>query len=42
MARGKFDIYVYAHWKGILDPKLMGKLSAHYGKGKKVFSFEYR
>ena len=41
MARGKFDIYVYAHWKGILDPKLMGKLSAHYGKGKKVFSFEY-
>lgn len=41
MARGKFDIYVYAHWKRISDPKLMGKLSVHYGKGKKAFSFEY-
>jgi serine/threonine-protein kinase HipA len=41
MAGDKFEIYVYAHWKGIPDPKLMGKLSAHYGKGKKAFSFEY-
>lgn len=41
MAGDKFDIYVYAHWKGIPDPKLMGKLSAHYGKGKKAFSLEY-
>lgn len=41
MARDKFDIYVYAYWKGILDPKLMGKLSTYYGKGKKAFSFEY-
>lgn len=41
MAKDKFDIYVFAHWKGIPAPKMMGKLSAHYGKGKKAFSFEY-
>lgn len=41
MARGKFDIYVYAHWKGMQGPQLMGILSAHYAKGKKAFSFEY-
>lgn len=41
MAQNKFDIYVYAHWKGMQDPKLMGILSAHFAKGKKVFSFEY-
>lgn len=41
MAKNKFDIYVYAHWKGMMDPKLMGILSAHFAKGKKAFSFEY-
>ncbi|WP_028296289.1 type II toxin-antitoxin system HipA family toxin [Olivibacter sitiensis] len=41
MAKDKFDIYVYAHWKGMPDPKLMGILSAHFAKGKKAFSFEY-
>lgn len=41
MAKSKFDIFVYAHWKGMPDPKLMGILCAHYGKGKKSFSFEY-
>lgn len=41
MAQGKFDIYVYAHWKGMPDPIFMGMLSAHFAKGKKVFSFEY-
>jgi len=41
MAKNKFDIFVYAHWKGMPDPKLMGILCAHYGKGKKSFSFEY-
>lgn len=41
MAKGKFDIYVYAHWKGMQEPQLMGILSAHYAKGKKAFSFEY-
>lgn len=41
MAKSKFDIFVYAHWKGMPDPKFMGILCAHYGKGKKSFSFEY-
>ncbi len=41
MKQGKFDIYVFADWKGMAAPKLMGILSAHYGKGKKAFGFEY-
>jgi len=41
MAHNKFDIYVYAHWKGMAEPKLIGTLSAHFAKGKKAFSFEY-
>jgi len=41
MAQNKFDIYIYAHWKGMSEPKLIGILSAHYAKGKKAFSFEY-
>ena len=41
MKQGKFDIYVFADWKGMAEPKLMGVLSAHYGKGKKSFGFEY-
>jgi serine/threonine-protein kinase HipA len=41
MQQGKFDIYVFADWKSLSEPKLMGILSAHYGKGKKAFSFEY-
>lgn len=41
MAQNKFDIYVYAHWKGMGEPKLAGILSAHFAKGKKAFSFEY-
>ncbi|MCS3555871.1 MULTISPECIES: type II toxin-antitoxin system HipA family toxin [unclassified Sphingobacterium] len=41
MAQNKFDIYVYAHWKGMMDPKLIGILAAHFAKGKKAFSFEY-
>ncbi len=41
MAQHKFDIYVFAHWKGMPEPKLIGTLAAHYGKGKKAFSFEY-
>ena len=41
MAQNKFDIYVYADWKGMPDPKLVGMLSAHFAKGKKAFSFEY-
>lgn len=41
MAQNKFDIYVYAHWKGMQEPKKMGILSAHFAKGGKTFSFEY-
>jgi len=41
MATGKQNIYIYAHWKGLEDPQLMGVLSALYAKGKKAFSFEY-
>ncbi|MBD0725375.1 toxin HipA [Flavobacterium sp. L1I52] len=41
MAQNKTDIYVYAHWKGMSEPKLIGILSAQQAKGKKTFSFEY-
>ncbi len=41
MATGKLDIYVYAHWQGMPEPKMIGVLAAHYAKGKKAFSFEY-
>ncbi|MBL7712134.1 MAG: HipA domain-containing protein [Chitinophagaceae bacterium] len=41
MVQNKFDIYVYAHWKGMSEPRLIGLLSAHFAKGKKAFSFEY-
>jgi serine/threonine-protein kinase HipA len=41
MATGKTDIWVYAHWLGMAEPKCMGILSAHRAKGRKVFSFEY-
>ena len=41
MAKKKFDIYVYAHWQGMDVPIEMGILSAHFGKGKKAFSFQY-
>lgn len=37
----KTDIYVYAHWKGMQEPKIVGILSAQQAKGKKAFSFEY-
>lgn len=37
----KTEIYVYAHWKGIQEPKIIGILSAQQAKGKKAFSFEY-
>lgn len=41
MAQQKSDIYVFTHWKGMPEPKLMGVLSVHHAKGKKAFSFEY-
>jgi len=41
MAIQKIDLYVYADWKGIDGPLLMGVLSAHQAKGRKAFSFTY-
>lgn len=41
MAANKTDIWVYAHWKGLAEPQLIGILSAHQAKGRKAFSFEY-
>lgn len=41
MAKGKFDIYVFADWIGLKEPTLVGTLSAHFAKAKKAFSFEY-
>jgi serine/threonine-protein kinase HipA len=41
MAQGKFDIYVYADWKGLRGAVQIGILSAHFAKAKKAFSFEY-
>lgn len=41
MAKGKFDIYVFADWVGLEKPRLIGTLSAHLAKVKKAFSFEY-
>ncbi len=41
MKTHKKDIFVFAHWLGMENPKLIGMLSAHQGKGRKSFSFEY-
>ncbi|MFT4801109.1 MAG: serine/threonine-protein kinase HipA [Flavobacteriaceae bacterium] len=41
MANNKTDIFVYAHWLGMHEPKMIGILSAHQGKGRKSFSFKY-
>ncbi|MBA0885137.1 type II toxin-antitoxin system HipA family toxin [Flavobacterium undicola] len=41
MSTNKIDIYVYAHWKEMSEPKIIGILSAQQAKGKKAFSFEY-
>ncbi len=37
----KTDIYVYAHWSGMQQPLVVGILSAHQGKGRRSYSFEY-
>lgn len=41
MKQGKINIFVFADWRGLIEPKLIGALTAHYAKGKKAFSFEY-
>jgi serine/threonine-protein kinase HipA len=37
----KRDIYVYADWLNINEPKLMGVLTSDLLRGKEIFSFEY-
>jgi len=37
----KRHVYVYAHWKGMDNPFLMGTLYSERLKGKEIFSFEY-
>ncbi|OYU84931.1 MAG: toxin HipA [Flavobacterium sp. BFFFF2] len=37
----KTDIYVYAHWQGLQEPKPIGVLTAQQAKGRKAFSFAY-
>lgn len=41
MSVNKTDIYIYADWQGLVQPTLVGVLSAHQAKGRKAFSFEY-
>lgn len=36
------NIQVYAHWKGLPNPVLMGILSSERLRGKEIFSFSYR
>lgn len=35
------SIFVYAHWKGLINPELMGVLHSERVRGNEVFSFEY-
>ncbi len=35
------EIFVYAHWRGLDSPILMGVLSINITRGKEIFSFEY-
>jgi serine/threonine-protein kinase HipA len=39
--KAKADIWVYAHWKGLDEPKCIGILSTQQAKGRKAFSFAY-
>ena len=41
MSTNKTDIYVYAHWKEMSEPKIIGILSAQQAKSKKTFCFKY-
>jgi serine/threonine-protein kinase HipA len=41
MDKSKVDIWVYAHWVGMKEPRCIGTLSAHFAKGRRSFSFEY-
>jgi serine/threonine-protein kinase HipA len=38
---GKIDLWVYVHWKGMVEPKCMGMLSVQQAKGRRAYSFSY-
>jgi serine/threonine-protein kinase HipA len=38
----KTNIFVYAHWQGLADPKLIGVLTVQEAKGKRSFGFSYQ
>lgn len=35
------SIEVYAHWRGLSDPVIVGSLYVTISRGKEIFSFEY-
>jgi serine/threonine-protein kinase HipA len=41
VGEGKMDIWVYAHWQGMEQARLIGRLSVLQAKGKRAYSFEY-
>ncbi|MEI6766492.1 MAG: type II toxin-antitoxin system HipA family toxin [Bacteroidota bacterium] len=41
MATIKTDVWVFADWAGMAQPKCIGMLSAQYTKGRRNYSFEY-
>ena len=41
MATHKQELYVYAHWLGMPEPKMIGVFSAQTVMGKNAFSFEF-
>ena len=41
MTGDKTDIWVYAHWLGMTEPRCIGILTAHQAKGRKAFGFTY-
>ncbi|MCK5736990.1 MAG: type II toxin-antitoxin system HipA family toxin [Spirochaetaceae bacterium] len=41
MSKRLKSIFVYAHWKELIKPELMGRLSISEVRGKEIFSFEY-
>jgi serine/threonine-protein kinase HipA len=41
MSTDKTNLFVYAHWRGMPEPFLIGILTVHKSKGHRSFSFEY-
>ena len=41
IGEGKTDVWVYAHWLGMKEARLVGQLSVLQAKGKRAYSIEY-